>query len=441
MTSSGTPSSRPPQEWVWRRALHEGAPIPHTPPDEEVRRGLALPRTLVPAPEGLDQPAVFDPALLQFSYAYRAGDPRFASEDEARAWFLARRTALDLVLSAVAGTPLGGRLVLRGSALMATWFGAAAREPGDLDYVAPADWECEGPEARELFGQLAQAARRTAEALPDGGVRIDADGAVTEDIWTYDRVPGRRLLLPWTAPGTAGGTVQIDVVYHELLAVPAVRTPLRPLGAGPGTVVDAVTPELSLAWKIMWLISDIHPQGKDLYDAVLLAERATPSFDVLQRAFVLAGDELLRPGGRWWLAELAECADVGWEHFQGEYPQVTGEVDEYVGRLRAVLEPLADRAEHEARADAYDRWAHWLAPLVEHVRATAPHAPAAAVGRRLSASGRWGFVATVVVVREVVGRGTTTLEEACAAVLRDEENWAYLRGRPDLSSRFLEELR
>ncbi|MCQ4213417.1 nucleotidyl transferase AbiEii/AbiGii toxin family protein [Streptomyces longispororuber] len=433
-------SPQPPDDHVWRRALHAQDPIPHTSPAEEVRWGLALPRTLVPAPEGLDQRAVFDPALLQFPYAYRAGDPRFTSEDEARAWFLARRTALDLVLAAVAGTPLGARLVLRGSALMATWFGAAAREPGDLDYVAPADWEFEGTEARELFGQLAAAAQRTAWDRPDGGVRIDADGAVTEDIWTYDRVPGRRLLLPWTAPGTAGGTVQIDVVFHELLASPAVPTPLRPLGAGPGTVVDAVTPELSLAWKVMWLVSDIHPQGKDLYDAVLLAERSAPSYEVLQAAFVLAGDELLRPGGRWWLTEIAECADIGWEHFRSEYPQVTGEAAEYIDRLRAVLEPFAERAEGEAASDPYERWARWLAPLVAHVRATAPDAPVPAVAARTTEAGRWGFLASVVVVREVVGREAMTVDQARAAVLERTDRWAHLRQRPDLWSRLLTEL-
>lgn len=32
---------------------------------------------------------------------------------------------------------------------------------------------------------------------------------------------------------------------------------------------------LSLAWKILWLASDIWAHGKDLYDAVLPAERVT----------------------------------------------------------------------------------------------------------------------------------------------------------------------
>ncbi|NEB73951.1 nucleotidyl transferase AbiEii/AbiGii toxin family protein [Streptomyces sp. SID14478] len=427
-----TGSARPPEDRSWERALRRGESLPHTTPAEEVRWGLRLPRTLLPAPEGLTQPPVFDPALLQFPYAFRAGDPRFADAEEARTWFLARRTALDLVLSAIAHSALGERLVLRGSVLMATWCADAAREPGDLDYVAPDAWECEGPEARELFPHLAAAAQTTADAWPHAHVRIDAAHAVTEDIWTYDRVPGRRLLLPWTAPGTAGGTVQIDVVFHELLAAPAVPTALHPLGAGPGAHVRAVTPELSLAWKVMWLIGDMHPQGKDLYDAVLLAELATPSYDVLHRAFALAGDELLRPGGRWWLEEMTECADVGWDHFQGEYPQVAGTVEEYVARLWAALEPLAERAERETDGEAYDRWAQWLAPLVDHVRATAPDTPVRAVGRRMSESGRWGFLASAVVVREIAGRQRMTWEEARAAVLVGDERWAHLRDRPDL---------
>ena len=31
----------------------------------------------------------------------------------------------------------------------------------------------------------------------------------------------------------------------------------------------------ALAWKLLWLATDTYPQGKDLYDAVLLAEHTT----------------------------------------------------------------------------------------------------------------------------------------------------------------------
>lgn len=40
--------------------------------------------------------------------------------------------------------------------------------------------------------------------------------------------------------------------------------------------------EESLAWKLLWLYSDIHPQGKDLYDAVLLAERTALQTSLLK---------------------------------------------------------------------------------------------------------------------------------------------------------------
>ncbi|MFF1257981.1 nucleotidyl transferase AbiEii/AbiGii toxin family protein [Streptomyces sp. NPDC058321] len=434
-----TGSTRPPDDPVWRRALFKGGHLPHTSPAEEVRWGLDLPRTLLPAPDGLDQPAVFEPALLQHAYAYRAGDPRFADETQARAWFRARRTALDLVLSAVADSPLAGRLVLRGSALMATWFGDAAREPGDLDFVAPYEWDAEGPEAQALFPEIASAAQSAAGAWQDGSVRVDAAGAVTEQIWTYDRVPGRRMLLPWTTPGTAGGTVQLDVVYGELLAAPAVPTALRPLGDGPAVRLPAVTPELSLAWKVMWLINDMHPQGKDLYDAVLLADRGVPAYEVLRGAFVLAGDELLRPGGRWWLEEIASYADVGWEHFQHEYPNVTETAEEYVARLSAALEPVVDQAERDGDAPSYDRWARWLTPLVEQVRDRAPTDPATAVGH-LATAGLHGMRAAVVVVREVLGRDSVSLEEALGAVVAGDERWSHWRSNPELTPVVLEDL-
>jgi hypothetical protein len=320
-----TATPEQPAERVWLDAVRSGANVPHTDPAEEVRRGLDLPRTLRPAPEGLAQPALFDHAMCHHRHAYKAGDPRFEDEDAAQAWYRARRTALDLVLAAVADTPLGARLVLRGSVLMATWCGAAAREPGDLDFVAPERWAFEGPEATALFPQIAAAAEERAAACPGPGVRIDAAGAVAEDIWTYDRVPGHRLVLPWAAPGTAGGLVQIDVVYDEPLAEPPVLTRLEALGDGPATTLLTVTPGLSLAWKIMWLVSDFHPQGKDLYDAVLLADLGPVDHDMLRAAFVLSGGEAMRPGGRWWLDEV-HAYSVDWELFEQEHPQITGDV-------------------------------------------------------------------------------------------------------------------
>ncbi|MGW0962041.1 nucleotidyl transferase AbiEii/AbiGii toxin family protein [Streptomyces gelaticus] len=216
-----------------------------------------------------------------------------------RAWHRARRTVLDTVLASIADGPWGGHLVLRGSVLMATWFGDAARDPGDLDFLfVPRDWAMDDPRASGLFDTIAQDA-----AAARGAVRIEAAGMVAGDIWRYDRVPGRRVLLPWTADGVPGGTVQIDVAFNESLPSPAALTELRPLGDGPGCRVQAVSPGLSLAWKLLWLVTDAYPQGKDLYDAVLLAERTPPSYELVREAFVLGGTEGLRPIGSWWLDE------------------------------------------------------------------------------------------------------------------------------------------
>ncbi|MDV9193939.1 nucleotidyl transferase AbiEii/AbiGii toxin family protein [Streptomyces sp. Wh19] len=453
----------------WRR-LWAGTPhVPHVPLDEETRRNSELPGTLLPAPAGMDHPLIFEPALKQFANAYRAGEPLFGDgrEDVGRAWHRARRTVLDTVLASVAGGPWGGHLVLRGSVLMATWFGEAARDPGDLDFLfVPRDWAMDDPRSAGLFETIARDAAEAAAAAR-GSVRIDAAGLVTEDIWTYDRVPGRRMLLPWTADGVPGGTVQLDVVFNETLPSPAILTELQPLGDGPGCRVQAVSPELSLAWKLLWLVTDAYPQGKDLYDAVLLAERTPPGYELVREAFVLGGTEGLRPPGAWWLNEFG--VRTGWEHFTAEHPWVSKSAASYCRRLARALAPLLEAAERPDganvtdatdRADAVDAvdaaygidevdsevsgqyrlWARWLEPLVRSTLTAAPEDPAAALGF-LAEGGHDGLTAAVVVVREIAGPLHLGLADALAGVLSHEGSWRYWREHPEACERALDELR
>ncbi|WP_432166437.1 hypothetical protein [Streptomyces sp. bgisy031] len=84
------------------------------------------------------------------------------------------------------------------------------------------------------------------------------------------------------------------------------------------------------------------------------------------------------------------------------------------------------RAERDAEAPAYDRWARWLVPLVERVGASDPIAPAAAVGH-LSSAGLVGLRAAVVTVREVLGRDAVTPAQALTAVVEADERWSYWR--------------
>ncbi|OWA03804.1 hypothetical protein B9W62_26395 [Streptomyces sp. CS113] len=315
--------------------------VPRAPLDDETRRAEQLPRTLLPVPgDDVTQRPVFDPALKQHRNAYRATDPSFTDPERGTAWRAARRRALDRVLGAVADSEWVDSLVLRGSMLMSTWFEAQAREPGDLDFVVvPQSWRIDDRRTERMLTALAEAAgARAGTGADEVPVGISAQGAVVEDIWTYDRVPGLRMVLPWGAPGLPGGHVQLDFVFGERLPEPP-----EPVELSGGAMLYAATPGLSLAWKLMWLINDMHGQGKDLYDAVLLAERHPLSRDLLHEVFRLSGEwpyhreHIL-------LEDVVEAAGyVEWNHFVTEYPRFRDREDEFAERLVRAVTPAFGR--------------------------------------------------------------------------------------------------
>ncbi|WP_405440720.1 nucleotidyl transferase AbiEii/AbiGii toxin family protein [Streptomyces avidinii] len=303
--------------------------------DDWRRRQIQLPRT---STAGLDAAGpdarVFDPALKHFADGYRITD---AAVDGALrpAWRAARRTALDVVARGVAGSGWADSLVLRGSMLMSGWFGAAAREPHDLDFVVvPQDWAIEEPRTARLLTAVAEAAERAADE--QGGPVIAAGAAVCEDIWTYERVPGRRLVLPWSAPGLPGGQVQLDFVFNERL--PAAPEPADVAGVR----LRAATPELSLAWKLIWLATDMYPQGKDLYDAVLLAERCTAPYELVHTVFRESGEYFPPKAPQdtpLTLEAFAEVKWADWDTFRADYPGISGSAESYAERLLTALAP------------------------------------------------------------------------------------------------------
>ncbi|ARF62719.1 MULTISPECIES: nucleotidyl transferase AbiEii/AbiGii toxin family protein [Streptomyces] len=317
-------------------AVEAGATAPARDRNDVRRRFLDVPGTMLRVlDDEAVQRTVFDPALKQFPNAFRASDPVFPSPAATRAWQTARASALAAVRDGVAASPWAEALVLRGSVLMALWFDEEAREPGDLDFVvAPASWRMEEERTSGLLTGVAEAAEARAAQGGDG-VRISAAGAVCEDIWTYERVPGRRMMLPWEAPGTPGGWVQLDFVFGERLPEPPERITLPA-----GGVLYAATPALSLAWKVMWLISDMYAQGKDLYDATLLAERHPLPDALLQGVFRLSDEWPEYGRTRVEGGDLdTALASVEWHHFAGEYPRFAGREAEFAGRLRTALAP------------------------------------------------------------------------------------------------------
>ncbi|MFD4377701.1 nucleotidyl transferase AbiEii/AbiGii toxin family protein [Streptomyces sp. NPDC058486] len=326
---------------TWTEPIPDGPGTAGEPAAERRRRDLGRPGTLT---AGVGQAAVrhraFDPALKHFREAFRPTDDVIEDPELRARWQAARASALDLVLAAVAGSAWADSLVLRGSMLMSAWFGEDARPPKDIDFVVvPETWRIEEPRTRAMLAGIAEAAERLARTL-DTGIAIDDAGAVTEYIWTYERVPGHRLVLPWTAPGLPGGQVQLDFVFHERLP-----SPPRPAEVA-GVRVLAADRELSLAWKLLWLLSDTYPQAKDLYDAVLLAESGALRLPLLETVLKDSGEW---PGGFDVPLDLTlfeqALRQVDWDAFPDDHRAAAGPAsgrsfrEELTTRLLTALAP------------------------------------------------------------------------------------------------------
>jgi hypothetical protein len=193
-----------------------------------------------------------------------------------------RRIAMDHVIAAIAGSPQAEHLVLRGSALLRAWYGDAAREPGDLDFVVvPRSLPIGSPESDALEQGIIDA---VAARITDG---ITFERRVDRyDIYWYERAPGRQIVFRWYAPGGVPEAVSVDLVFNEEIPEPPVSTVLPIDGGASSVTMAAATPEMALAWKILWLDSDMYPELKDLFDAALLAEHVTVPLPLL-RAIML----------------------------------------------------------------------------------------------------------------------------------------------------------
>lgn len=313
-------------------ALVSVAPV--APPVPTVPVNLQYyPRTFAPAAaDDARRVQVFDPALKHYGRAFRPGDPPFADEGAARHWAGLRRLVTDHVLRAIAESKRGDNLILRGSRLLKAWIGEDAREPGDLDWVV--DPPTLGPDDEWCAGLCNEWITAVFSRPSPPGVELIHSGVATDDIWTYERAPGRRVVFPWRATGLPGTAVQVDVVFRETLAEPDRRIPI-PAADGGCISVRAATPAQSLAWKLAWLATDFYPQGKDLYDAVLLAERFALPRDVLEQTLRLAQADPLSGTA----SAFAAGWRVDWKNFVAEYPWVSGSGEEWLARLTKALTP------------------------------------------------------------------------------------------------------
>jgi hypothetical protein len=224
------------------------------------------------------------------------------------------------VLAVVAASPWAENLVLRGSAVLPAWLGEAAREPDDLDFVVtPQTLSPETPQANAMMEGL------VAAVAADPGPGLRADQVVSEHIWTYERVPGRRLMFPFDVEGLPQGVVPMDLVFNEPLAEEPVITEIPPAG----TLMRTASAMLSLAWKLDWLMADDYPQGKDLYDAMLLAEYLSTPRERIRA--------LMRPESASLLEEYIEDGDLPEMDVFRRYSAMEDEAEPWLRRLAAAL--------------------------------------------------------------------------------------------------------
>ncbi len=292
----------------------------------------------------IKQLELFDPALKQFPCALRLGDPIFESPEIQHQWLNIRLQVVDHLLQLISQSRWKEHLVLRGSVLLKVWLGAAAREPGDVDWVfRPENIPLNGSNAlpKELFNELIQ---MVAENPHIGSVTIEIDKISLDDIWTYERAEGRRIVFPWSAAGLPTGALQMDVVFGESLLADPIQTSISLTGGSCASLWSA-SPALSLAWKLLWLETDSYPQGKDLYDATLLAEKTQLPFDLLRQVLLSNPDWRIdfernenlqwRSGFPW----MMDQGGVNWANFKLEYPWVEGTAVDWLTRLSQALAP------------------------------------------------------------------------------------------------------
>jgi hypothetical protein len=172
------------------------------------------------------------------------------------------------LLFCLSKSPWYEHLVLRGSVTLKAWYGDNARPPGDIDWVIYDQDRYTAEMVQGIFNGFLKVLRKVGQIKSP---QLLLDETYQKDIWLYASAPGHRLIFPWrTADGLEGAT-QMDFVFGEEMPAEPITLALT-LRDGKQIHVLSASKEQSLAWKLLWILTDEIPKAKDLYDAVLLAE-------------------------------------------------------------------------------------------------------------------------------------------------------------------------
>lgn len=273
----------------------------------------------------------------------------------------ARWRVIHHLLELVNRSGLGEHMVLRGSLLLKAWYAGAAREPGDIDWLMRDASEARygNPVIQDKTGDFL----RLVEKKPDAGGIATSRRRIT-NVWIDDRdeyapvssvnFRGRRLTFPWRGADSESGTVQMDIALDDAVTVAPSWTMIpNPVGESTGAWAS---PAESLAWKLAWLQRDADSfgatgtkaQGKDLFDAVLLAENTPLPYDLFYRIVGTRPGFTLTP----YEEDFPLVWEVDWEPFVRAHPFVTGTAEEWQMRLALALAPTFTDAERERASRA-----------------------------------------------------------------------------------------
>lgn len=241
------------------------------------------PKTYLPLAKSTSvrHPRQFDPALKNFPCGYRHGEPQFDNPQVERQWTSFRRRLLDHLAFVVGNSEWSKQLVVRGSYVLSKWYPTLARQPGDIDWVTL-------PMSMDQVDLMLQSiVSLLRDSIVPHGIVLHCDMAVTDEIWMYERFPGKRLVIPWSGdfmPRSVSPQflIQMDFVLGEPIVFPLERLDIE-AEAGRASL-RAASKVQSLEWKIQWLAGDTYPQAKDLYDAWCLSGDVELPYQAFLRA-------------------------------------------------------------------------------------------------------------------------------------------------------------
>jgi hypothetical protein len=156
--------------------------------------------------------------------------------------------------------------LLRGGLMTQCWVGAQRRETRDVDFVGlyPRDLDDTSQRLHEIL-----------DTFVEDEVSFDLRTLQESVIWQETDFPGLRFVLKTQAVGSEMD-LQIDVGFGDPI-VPAAQWIDYPCVLGGAARVQAVRPELLVAWKLDGLFDHgaRRWQAKDLYDLYLLTRHCS----------------------------------------------------------------------------------------------------------------------------------------------------------------------